>query len=125
MAPSVEGEVGAAAGRQLAGDVAQVGAAGDALVGDGVESRERRPHTNCWPALTPRPRIQSAAGMRDLPVGCTSPTTTAPSPAATSSRSPVSRTVPGLPAPLAAPARNSLTSWPSSVVQAPGFGSSA
>src|SRR6266516_3347810 len=104
MAPSVESEIGAAARRQLTGDVAQVGAARDALLGDGVESWERRSHTSCWPTLIPRPRIHSAAVMRDLPVGWTSPTTTAPSPAATSKRSSAFSTVPGGPAPSVTPA---------------------
>src|SRR5947208_522053 len=89
----------AAAGRQLAGEVVQVRAAGDALIGDGVEAREGRSHTNCWPTATPRPRIHSAAVMRDLPVGWTSSTTTAPAPAATTNWSSVLRTVPGVPLP--------------------------
>src|SRR5207247_6600722 len=112
MAAGVQGKVRAAAGRQLTGDVAQVGAARDALVGDGVESWERRSHTSCWPTLIPRPRIHSAAVMRDLPVGWTSPTTTAPSPAATSKRSSAFSTVPGGRAPSVRAARDSLTSWP-------------
>src|SRR5207302_7939790 len=108
---------------QRAGDLVQVGPAGDPLAGDGVQPREHPPpgprHVNRWPppppGRTPRPRTPSGAVMRCFPAGWTSSTSTAPPPVLISNPSFVVRLVPGPPPPPppASRAPNRLTSPPS------------
>src|SRR2546428_4096702 len=123
----VEGEVLAPPGRQLLRHRAQVRPAGDPLVGDGVQPRQGRErlHPKRWPAWAPRPRTQSAAGMRDFPAGRTSATFTAPRPGVIPNPSSRVRTSPGAPLSSTTRAPHSLTSPPSSSGPAPGEGSRA
>src|SRR3989441_12594939 len=110
-AAGVQGQIRPAPGGELARDVVQVRAPRDPLVRDRVEPRQRLPaHVSRWPSRAPRPRIQSAAGMRDLPAGWTSSTTTALRPAVIRNTWSVVRISPGAPSPSAARAPNSFTS---------------
>src|SRR5207253_358704 len=106
----VQGDIAARRRREGAGDVGEVRSPRDALVGDGVQPRQRRLHANRPPAATPRPRSQSAAAIRGFPAGWTSSTSTAPRPVAISSWPLAVSTSPGDPRPSATRAPNSFTS---------------
>src|SRR5437763_4621014 len=131
-APRVDREPVTAPRCQRAGDLVQVGPAGDPLVGDGVQPREHPPpgprHVNRWPppprGRTPRPRTQSGAVMRCFPAGWTSSTSTAPPPAVTSNPSSVLRIAPGPPPPppWAARAPHSSAPPPPPPAPPPGWG---
>src|SRR5690349_20102601 len=97
MAAGVEGEARSPGRREGPGDLVEIGPPRDRFVGDRVEARESRLHVKRWPAATPRPRIQSAAGMRAFPAGWTSATATAPPLAAITSSRPAASTSPGAP----------------------------
>src|SRR5882762_220365 len=137
LAPAgVNGEIGAAAIRQGAGDRIEVRPPGNTLIGDCMQPRQHRSHVNLTPGFRRAPRSHSAVGMRAFPAGCTSKISTLPpavslnGPVAMTSEPSAESTSPGAQVPGKGGSMtlglNSLISAPPpfSSVHAPGRGSS-
>src|SRR4029077_2989327 len=104
-AAGVKRQLGATAECQLAGDIRQIGASRDALVGDRMQPRQRRSHVSRVPAFRRAPCSQSSVVMRPLPAGCTSEISIVPpavslnGPVAITSEPSADSTSPGAPVP--------------------------
>src|ERR687887_1770843 len=77
-AAGVKREIATSAIGQRTGDADDVGPSRDALIGDGMQARQRWSHVNLTPGLSRAPRNHASVAMRSFPAGCTSTISTLP-----------------------------------------------